>query len=171
MILIAVTGRTMFRAGEVVTVLALLLAPAVSQHCPKRLRRRLPTTPSRPHSRNVPATSDKTPNGAILRVSSDVTDLRVSTSAGARQSVQLVRRPIHKNALVAALMYPHGTSITSMHASEATEQHEVPDLARSARSSYGQRHASFRRERGRRRCCLSAHSAGAVLLAHSPLAR
>lgn len=47
-ILIAVTGRTMFRAGEVVTVLALLLAPAVGQHCPKRPRPRLPTTQSRP---------------------------------------------------------------------------------------------------------------------------
>jgi hypothetical protein len=35
-ILIGVTGRTMFRAGEVVAVLALLLTPAVRQHCLKR---------------------------------------------------------------------------------------------------------------------------------------
>ncbi len=69
--------------------------------------------------------SDKTPNGAILRVSSDVTDLRVSTSDGATQSVQLARHPIHKNALVAALVYPHGTRITSMNVSDATGQHEV----------------------------------------------
>jgi len=33
---LVVTGRTMFRAGEVVTVLALLLTPAVRQHCLKR---------------------------------------------------------------------------------------------------------------------------------------
>jgi len=47
-ILIAVTGRTMFRAGEVVAVLALLLTPAVRQHCPKKPRRRPATTQSRP---------------------------------------------------------------------------------------------------------------------------
>jgi len=32
----SVTGRGMFRAGEVVAVLALLLTPAVRQHCSKR---------------------------------------------------------------------------------------------------------------------------------------
>ena len=35
-ILFSVTGRAMFRAGEVVAVLMLLLTPAVRQHCPKR---------------------------------------------------------------------------------------------------------------------------------------
>ena len=35
-ILFSVTGRAMFRAGEVVAVLMLLLTPAVRQHCSKR---------------------------------------------------------------------------------------------------------------------------------------
>ena len=47
-ILFAVTARTMFRAAEVLAVLALLLTPAVRQHCPKRPRRRPATTQSRP---------------------------------------------------------------------------------------------------------------------------
>ena len=47
-ILFAVTARAMFRAGEVVAVLALLLTPTVRQHCPKRPRRRQATTQSRP---------------------------------------------------------------------------------------------------------------------------
>lgn len=39
--------------------------------------------------------------------------------------MRLVRHPIHKNALFAALVYPHGTSITSMNVSDATGQQEV----------------------------------------------
>ncbi len=69
--------------------------------------------------------SDRTPNGAILRVPRDVTAMQVATSDGVIQTVRLVRHPAHQNALVGALVYPQGTQITSMTVADATGPHEV----------------------------------------------
>lgn len=69
--------------------------------------------------------SDRTPNGAILRVPTDVTAMQVTTSDGVIQTVQLVQHPVHQNALVGALVYPPGTQITTMTVADATGPHEV----------------------------------------------
>ncbi len=69
--------------------------------------------------------SDRTPNGAILRVPKDVTALQVATSDGVVQTVQLVQHPAHQEALVGALIYPSGAQITSVTVTDAAGPREV----------------------------------------------
>lgn len=70
--------------------------------------------------------ADHVPNGAILRVSSDAIALEASTSDGVTQVLDLVEHPAHQGASVAALIYPPGTSITSVLLSDEAGQRTVP---------------------------------------------
>lgn len=104
--------------------------------------------------RSTPGARPEPPNGAILRVPTDVTAMQVTTSDGVIQTVQIVRHPVHQNALVGALVYPPDTQITTMTVADATGPYEVattqppsvtsaaqppvnrlPDLPQMARSS------------------------------------
>lgn len=106
--------------------------------------------------RSTPGARPEPPNGAILRVPTDVTAMQVTTSDGVIQTVQIVRHPVHQNALVGALVYPPDTQITTMTVADATGPYEVattqppsvtsaaqppvnrlPDLPQMARSSSG----------------------------------
>lgn len=70
--------------------------------------------------------ADHVPNGAILRVASGATSLEATTSDGVARSLELVPHPAHENALVAALVYPRGTSIRSVRVVDPWSARDVP---------------------------------------------
>lgn len=87
---------------------------------------RSPSLPSGTPVSFYTGSSDRTPNGAVLRVPREVTEAEVSTSDGITQSVQLVPHPAHRNALVGVLVYPAGTKIESVTIADAVGRHDVP---------------------------------------------
>ena len=70
--------------------------------------------------------ADDVPNGAILRVATGATGLEVTTSDGRTQTLDLVQHPAHEGALVAALVYPRGTSIMSVRVVHPLGGQDVP---------------------------------------------
>lgn len=70
--------------------------------------------------------ADNVPKGAILRVASGVTALEATTSDGITQTLELVEHPVHKGALVAAVVYPQGTSVTSVSVVDRAGHRELP---------------------------------------------
>lgn len=70
--------------------------------------------------------ADDVPNGAILRVGAGATGLQVTTSDGVTQTLQLVPHPAHEGAIVAALVYPRGTHIMSVHVDHPSNGRDVP---------------------------------------------
>lgn len=70
--------------------------------------------------------ADHVPNGAILRVSSEAVALEVTTPDGITHVVDLLKHPAHKGASVAAVIYPRGTSITSVLLVDEAGQRTVP---------------------------------------------
>ena len=52
------------------------------------------------------------PNRVIVRVTQDVASVQVRLSDGRAERPELVRHPIHHDAQVAGLVFPHGLNIT-----------------------------------------------------------
>lgn len=70
--------------------------------------------------------ADGTPKGAVLRVASDVTRLEVIASDGATVPVRLVEHPVHRGALVGAVIYPREAVVTSFRLVDASGSRQVP---------------------------------------------
>lgn len=70
--------------------------------------------------------ADDVPNGAIIRVATNVREAEVTTSDGVTTRVELVQHPVHADALVGALIYPAETQIADVHLDVAITQAQVP---------------------------------------------